>query len=198
VTRCSSQREGSSQWCLSCSHSPDRGCRGHDVVDEGRMYLRLARLARTKHLAILCGAGISHWSPANKPLGNQLRDEIVRGILSKLRDKPAIRVLTRSYSRPLEHTVSQLGWGIEFCLEKVFSDSYAKPNAWHRLLASMVKSRQLAVVFTLNFDRMIERALAELGLEEPRDYVSIITEAGAPKREGINPGRPVVYHLHGD
>ncbi|HEV2388516.1 MAG TPA: SIR2 family protein [Candidatus Acidoferrales bacterium] len=149
------------------------------------MYALLARLAKSRRLVILCGAGISHWPPADKPLGDDLRNEILRHF-------------NTTSGRPLEDTLSRVGWGIEFCLEKVFGDPVSKPTLWHRLIALLIKRRQLTLVMTLNFDRLIEDALDEIGLSAPTDYVSIITEASASAHPHLRFTKPAVFHLHGD
>jgi hypothetical protein len=174
-----------SQWCFCCWGRPGPTCLAQRIMDETRMYARLARLARSRRLVILCGAGISCWPPANKPLGDDLRDEILRHFNTTSR-------------QPLEDTLSRVGWGIEFCLEKVFADHRSKPTLWHRLIAILIKRRQLTLVMTLNFDRLIEHALGEIGLTDPRDYVSIITEGSASTRRHRTFKKPAVFHLHGD
>jgi len=133
------------------------------------------------------------------PLGDALRDEILRQVVPELKG-PGSRPIPRTFAKlSLEETISRVGWGVEFGLQHVFALNGSRPNAWHHLLATLMRYKKLRLMMTLNFDRLIEAAAKESGLTELRDYVSMITESfAASVRKEPAVDRPVLYHLHGD
>lgn len=68
------------------------------------------------------------------------------------------------------------------------------PTAAHRAVARLVAGGSVRVVVTLNFDRLVERALREAGIE-PVVVASADDVAGLPP---VHTLRVLVVHLHGD
>lgn len=73
-------------------------------------------------------------------------------------------------------------------------DGLKTPTPAHRAIASMVKSGHIRVIVTTNFDRLMENALRELGIE-PTVVSSEDTLSGA---EPLTHSQCYVFKIHGD
>lgn len=73
-------------------------------------------------------------------------------------------------------------------------DGLKVPTQAHRAIASMVKSGHIRVIITTNFDRLMENALRDLGIE-PTVVSSLDTLAGA---EPITHTQCYILKIHGD
>ncbi|QNE35446.1 SIR2 family protein [Leifsonia shinshuensis] len=73
-------------------------------------------------------------------------------------------------------------------------DGSAEPTEAHRAIARLVSEGAVRVIVTLNFDRLIERALREAGIE-PLVIASEADIAGMPP---LHTAPCCVVHLHGD
>jgi hypothetical protein len=97
------------------------------------------------------------WGPSHKPLADPLKGylfDLVAGKGNELRTRTDLS---------FEKTISLLGWGIEFFLERCYGTRGSAPNAWHHLIAGLMSQGLVRAVFTTNFDRLIEGALDEWG-----------------------------------
>lgn len=68
------------------------------------------------------------------------------------------------------------------------------PSAGHRALARLMRDGLVRVVVTLNFDRLIETALRELGVEPT--VISTVDDVRG--MEPLHMQKHLVWHLHGD
>ncbi|MDT6918389.1 SIR2 family protein [Pseudomonas atacamensis] len=73
-------------------------------------------------------------------------------------------------------------------------DGLKVPTQAHRAIASMVKAGHIRVIITTNFDRLMENALRDLGIE-PTVVSSVDTLAGA---EPITHTQCYILKIHGD
>ena len=155
--------------------------------------------AREGRLALLCGAGISYWAPANMPLGSALRDAIMTAVLQGTPGGMPDAWRARVQGLALEDMISRTGWLIEADLERVFSPAGSAPNVWHRLIAKLIRRGLLRWVFTMNFDSLIEVALRQLGWSCPSDYLVVNNERFSPTdpRDLFTESKPTIFHLHG-
>ena len=184
---------------MECRAFAKASCLQHSLITPDLVFKHLSFKSSQGELAILCGAGVSFWSPANMPLGDALRNEIISHLFPEIGESGSRSIPRAVAELSLEATVSKVGWGVEFGLQRVFAARASRPNAWHQFLALLLRCNKSQLIMTLNFDRLIEEAAKESGLVELRDYVSVITEsfAGSVRQEPAV-GRPVLYHLHGD
>jgi len=147
----------------------------------------------------MCGAGISHWAPSNKPLGDELKDFLRKSLAREITTDTRLQAQLMSESLSLEEFISKSGWGVESSLDRIFSKEGSLPNAWHRFIATLIKKGLLRCIFTVNFDRLIEKALEELSLDSPRDYSIIANERYEPANgeDPIDSDKPTLFYLHG-
>lgn len=75
-----------------------------------------------------------------------------------------------------------------------FEDGLKAPTLAHRAIAGMVKSGHVRVIVTTNFDRLMENALRDVGIE-PTVVSSIDTLAGA---EPLTHAQCFILKIHGD
>lgn len=68
------------------------------------------------------------------------------------------------------------------------------PSSGHRAIARLVAAGHVRVVLTLNFDRLVEQALREVGIEP----TVVSTPADAEGLAPLHTHRALVIHLHGD
>ncbi|NNA16261.1 hypothetical protein HBN82_10365 [Pseudomonas lundensis] len=73
-------------------------------------------------------------------------------------------------------------------------DGFKTPTLAHRAIASMVKSGHIRVIVTTNFDRLMENALRDLGIE-PTIVSSEDTLSGA---EPLTHSQCYLFKIHGD
>lgn len=150
-------------------------------------------------LAVLAGAGISTWHPADMPMADELKRRVTAGILNQLSHKEIrVQFQAASESMPLEKFITAIGWGVESCLEEIYSRESAAPNAWHELIADGVKDGKVKVVFTTNFDKLLRKALGTRGFNPSLHTHNMLEtyEFGADE-DPVNPSSPTIYHLHG-
>lgn len=127
-----------------------------DVVE------RLAASFRAGEAAVFCGAGLSFRS--GLPLVSQL---VPRALETTGATRKEIRVMMRS-GLPFEAFVEMLGrYTPVDDLLRLFD--LGEPNTNHLLLAKLIRRGNLKTVVTTNFDRLIEKACAQEGLQIGRD-----------------------------
>jgi len=186
------QHEFSDSWCSTCHGEPSPKCRhGHEIVEPTSLVDHLVSKAKNGNLGMFVGAGISHWKPANNPLGDELKRYVIDGLLKRA----GKHYPTDQNSLTLERLISLTGWGVEFCMDDIFSRNDSVPNAWHMLTASLIKKKMLSCVFTTNFDKLLDMALQEIGC----DFTAVELETyQLPRHEDPgNPAKPTLYYLHG-
>lgn len=182
-------------WCKECRGWAKPSCSpSNSVTTYADAVQFVAKNATTGRLALLCGAGISVWAPSNKPLGDPLRDEILASI--------DLRGPKHSKEMSLEYVVARVGWGVEGCLTAIFSGTGSRPNAWHRLIAQLVKAGCASYVFTTNFDPMLNRCLCagRTGWRCPRDFLVVSNEIYEVTNDHFCSSagpKPEVFYLHG-
>lgn len=189
-----------SQWCLVCSKPPISKCYStHSVLDRETVFDYLRSRALDKELSMFCGAGISRWRPSNKPLAGELKHQILDSLWKKLPEKSPSLLASTEERLSLEELISRSGWGIEFSLEKVFSNKGSRPNPWHEYIAGLLRNNLVPCVFTTNFDRLLELAAGDVGLESPQQYGIVSNERYEPdyKEDLGTSEKPTLCYLHG-
>lgn len=68
------------------------------------------------------------------------------------------------------------------------------PTAAHRAIARLVRSGAVKVILTTNFDRLVEQALAEVGIQP----LVVSTSAGAEKAPPLHSVPCMIIKVHGD
>ncbi len=164
-------------------------CQGHHALGTGALTDYLSTAAQRGNLGILCGAGVSLWAPSNKPLADWLK-----GYLFELLAGPDNDLRSRT-DLSFEKTISILGWGIEFALERCYGGQRDGPNAWHHLIAGLMAQTMVRAVFTTNFDRLIERALDERGAQY--QVIDLVTYRPDPAEDPGESDPPMLRHIHG-
>ncbi|WP_458316189.1 SIR2 family protein [Mycolicibacterium brisbanense] len=74
------------------------------------------------------------------------------------------------------------------------STEQIRPSVAHRAVARLMQTGTIHVVLTVNFDRLFEQALQELGIEP----IVVATDADAQGLAPLHTLRNCVIHLHGD
>lgn len=139
--------------------------------------------------AVFCGAGISFHS------GLPLANEMVSAILQKLglNEAETIAILNSEFPFEAFMETIQLEKNIDIVLD-VFKEG--QPNTTHRFIAQLIKHGFITTVVTTNFDLLIEKSLAELGLFEGRDYDKYSSENDFGKVDWNNK-RIKLIKIHG-
>ncbi|MGH4006833.1 MAG: SIR2 family protein [Pseudonocardiaceae bacterium] len=163
------------------------------------MTLSLTLRAMPRSYAVLLGAGVS--VAAGIPTTQDVQDALIRKVALVHGERPVDPVdwYRRRHDRPpsygdlvasLAHTPIQR----QALLREFFESATGAPTAAHRALARLVAADQVRVVLTMNFDRLLESALAEVGIEPT-------VVSGRTDLAGLAPLhtlRCLVVHLHGD
>ncbi|MBU0730398.1 MAG: tetratricopeptide repeat protein [Proteobacteria bacterium] len=137
--------------------------------------------------ALFCGAGIS-WN-SGLPLANDLVYEIL-GLLN-LTSKDI--ELFKNAGYPFEAFMEILSKNSDLSsILDVFR--LGVPNTNHRLIAKLAKLGYVKVVFTTNFDLLIERAFQEEGLREHVHYERFCEESDFQQKATSNIR---LYKIHG-
>lgn len=181
------------------------------TTDDRYLPLAFSLASSPDAYAVLAGAGVS--KGAGLPSAWEIEVDLVTKIARQVEDPTEIsddnaeqwyrdrfgQPLT--YSDLLEH-LAQRPHERKALLHRYFEpsddedspDNRAEPSRAHRAVAQLVKEGVVRVIVTMNFDRLFEQALRELGIEP----TVVATEADA---EGLGPLRLLdvcVIHLHGD
>jgi hypothetical protein len=134
----------------------------------------LLRAFEQEDVTLFVGAGISLEAPASLPSANDLKWRILyalRGYPASAEDRPLLREYLDAH--PLELFIQDLketlGTGAVDVLDVYRGGD---PNSYHRLIARLAKRKLVKRVITTNFDCLIERALADDGVQ----YHSLTTE----------------------
>jgi tetratricopeptide (TPR) repeat protein len=120
------------------------------------------------------GAGISLEAPANLPNANDLKWQILDALAghpASAEDRPLLQQYLDTHMLELlvQDLKETLGSGVADVFD-VFRGG--DPNPYHRLIARLAKRKLVRRVITTNFDCLIERALADEGVE----YHALTTE----------------------
>lgn len=170
------------------------------------------RLAFSMHenqgvYAVLIGSGLSR--SARIPTGWEITVELIRraGLaagVSEHEDWAQWYVTTTgkqpNYSTLLEELAQTpterraIIQGFLEPTEQEFSDGLKLPTPAHRAIAEMVRSGHIRVIVTTNFDRLMENALRDVGIE-PTVVSSLDGLSGA---EPITHAKCYVLKIHGD
>ncbi|HCR1218432.1 TPA: SIR2 family protein [Pseudomonas aeruginosa] len=157
--------------------------------------------------AVLIGSGVSR--SAGIPTGWEITMELVKraGIAAGAPDQEDWLAwyvnetgLQPNYSTLLENlasTQSERRAIIQGFLEpneQELEDGLKVPTRAHRAIAAMVKAGHVRVIVTTNFDRLMENALRDLGIE-PTVVSSVDTLAGA---EPLTHSQCYLFKVHGD
>ena len=157
--------------------------------------------------AVLIGSGLSR--SAGIPTGWEITLELIKraGLLSGASDQEDWHAwyvektgVQPNYSTLLEElatTQTERRALIQAFLEPTeqeLEDGIKMPTPAHRAIAEMVKAGLIRVIITTNFDRLMENALRDLGIE-PTIVSSVDTLAGA---EPITHTQCYILKIHGD
>ena len=135
-------------------------------------------------LAVFIGAGTSINS------GIPLSYHIKKSILQKAGcPEDDLNLILSSYQFPFEAFMETVIESDDFQRDGLLSlFRFGKPNTNHLFIASLLKEKLVDLVFTTNFDRMIEQALGASELH-------VITGPGSENLSGS--GRPLLAKIHG-
>jgi hypothetical protein len=133
----------------------------------------LRRALETRRLVVLAGAGISMLAPASLPDWMGFCEALLDGARSRGRDALAETDPAREAVARIR--LEQIGAkGLSEYLDKIIGGELyfpvldaldgVAPNANHHALAQLAREGRLRAVVTTNFDTLIERAFAELGV----------------------------------
>lgn len=122
-----------------------------------------------KKLAIYCGAGISFNS--GLPVVYQLLDYLYDTLFLNKEEKKTLYESDIPFERIMETIL--LESDIDE-IKEIFTQGI--PNNNHLLIAKLVKSKWLNVIYTTNFDILIEKAFQSQGLKEGTDFKVYRTE----------------------
>ncbi|KAB0498265.1 SIR2 family protein [Pseudomonas lini] len=170
------------------------------------------RLAFSMHenkgvYAVLIGSGLSR--SAGIPTGWEITMELIKraGIASGVLDQEDWHAwyVERTGNQPNYSTLLEelattqterraIIQGFLEPTEQELEDGMKMPTPAHRAIAEMVKAGFIRVIITTNFDRLMENALRELGIE-PTVVSSVDTLAGA---EPITHTQCYILKIHGD
>jgi SIR2-like domain len=154
--------------------------------------------------ALLVGSGLSR--AAGIPTGWEITLSLIRelGALDGIKDHPDWEAWYQSkynidpnYSEILDllaHTPSERRAILHRCIEPAEGEGARLPTKAHRAIAQLVVDGFVRVILTTNFDRLIENALREAGIE-PTVIASEDALAGATP---LVHARCTVIKLHGD
>jgi len=151
---------------------------------ESRCDVDLARDAREGNLAFFVGSAVSILPPSNLPTFNGMKTEIVRSILRRAGDRAG-----RESSGDFDGVAPEVVYScISSVVDRRFLETHqvfnvqnagAHINANHRLLARLLlDSRSSRVLFTTNFDELIEAALEDEGATPGRDFIAYHDDRG--------------------
>lgn len=134
----------------------------------------LLRTFEQEDVTFFVGAGISLEAPASLPSANDLKWhilEVLAGHSASAKDRPLLQQYLDTHMLELfvQDLKETLGPGAADVID-VFRGG--DPNPYHRLIARLAKRKLVKRVITTNFDCLIERALADEGVE----YHALTTE----------------------
>lgn len=157
--------------------------------------------------AVLIGSGLSR--SAGIPTGWEITMELIKraGIASGIPDQEDWHTwyVERTGNQPNYSTLLEelattqterraIIQGFLEPTEQELEDGMKMPTPAHRAIAEMVKAGFIRVIITTNFDRLMENALRDLGIE-PTVVSSVDTLAGA---EPITHTQCYILKIHGD
>lgn len=147
---------------------------------------------KKKEFAIFCGAGIS------KSSGLPLANELKQCILEKLPiDKKDMDEIMNSIL-PFEAFIETLSENTDISrILDIFEDGM--PNTNHIVIARLAKNGHLKLIFTTNFDLLIEKALEEEGLKRDKDFEVYYDEEQFLKIDfgNMDDGVIRIFKIHG-
>lgn len=124
---------------------------------------------KSKRLSLFCGAGISFNS--NLPLVHNLLTYLYETLEL---DDAAINKMLNS-GMPFEKVIETLLVESEIAeIKEIFAKG--SPNSNHLLIAKLAKSKMLNIIYTTNFDLLIEKAMKAIGMIEGVDFKVYATE----------------------
>lgn len=135
-------------------------------------YKHIADLFSKRQALVFCGAGVSTEPPAGLPAWGKLRDYTLEAVASK--DEILKGFLPKLVATPLhpdktgitpELVASRIAAGCDGYFECFHSLEDGEPNANHKYIAKMAKAGHLQFIITTNFDRFIEKALGNEGVD---------------------------------
>jgi tetratricopeptide (TPR) repeat protein len=174
-----------------------------DDIRDAAVADRLLGRLRAHDLVLFCGAGVSMDPPATLPDWSTFRDETIKAVASaypplvdmvvKLTNQEILG--TRGEALAPELVATEVSRVSPDYFQSLRAMDHDQPNRNHELIAALVASGLVQHVVTTNFDQLIERALANRGVDplvvrSDDDY-----ERAAPAWSTET--RPVVLKLHG-
>ncbi|MDF0512497.1 SIR2 family protein [Agromyces sp. H3Y2-19a] len=179
---------------------------GYRDEDDALLMLAFSVQANPGAYALLLGAGVS--APSGIPTAWGVLEDLTSRIAQLAGEEPDMPVewfettygvparyetlLERLAPTPMER--QRLLRGYFEPAERDVRDGKVGPTAAHRAIARMIQAGAVRVIVTLNFDRLVEKAVRDLGIEP--------TVIACPSDiEGMSPLHSLeccIIHLHGD
>jgi tetratricopeptide (TPR) repeat protein len=141
-----------------------------EIVNE-----KITEIIKSKRTAIFCGAGISFNS--GLPIVSNLLESLFSKIQLTLNQSRSIHDSTLPFESIMEMVLGESG--LEE-IQVIFNTG--TPNTNHKLIAKLAKKEYLKIIYTTNFDNLIEKALEEEGLNLDEDFKVFSSE---PEFEAI-------------
>lgn len=145
-------------------------------------------------LAFFIGAGASIFPPSCLPLADQLKTDIFKSLYSQFSKKIAAQEIAAIRDFPLEFLLQLIKdyWGsdaVKSCL-KSLNSKYAGPI--HHSIARLAHEGRCNVVFTVNFD-----ILLEIALKLAKINYKVLSDIDVEPPPEVNEKCVYIYKLHG-
>lgn len=149
----------------------------------------IAACFQARTTAIFCGAGISFNS------GIPIVSSLLTYVFEKLELNKIEQDLIFKSHFPFEEIIETILEESDISeIQEVFLEG--EPNTNHILIAKLVKNGLLTLVYTTNFDTLIEKALKNEGLYKDEDYVVCSSKVGLLTIDWDDE-RPKLIKIHG-
>jgi tetratricopeptide (TPR) repeat protein/NAD-dependent SIR2 family protein deacetylase len=121
-------------------------------------------LQSKRKTAIFCGAGVSFNS--GLPIVSALLTYLFEKLHLTAKEANSINKSNLPFESIMEVTLKESG--LEE-IQEIFSEG--KPNSNHLFIAKLAKQKNIQIIYTTNFDLLIEKALEQEGLCQGKDFV---------------------------
>jgi tetratricopeptide (TPR) repeat protein len=174
-----------------------------DDISDAAVADRLLGRLRAHDLVLFCGAGVSMDPPATLPDWSTFRDETIKAVASAY--PPLVDMVAKLTGQEIlgargealapELVATEVSRVNPDYFQSLRAMDHDQPNRNHELIAALVASGLVQHVVTTNFDQLIERALANRGVDplvvRSDDDYERAAQAWSTET------RPVVLKLHG-
>ncbi len=159
--------------------------------------IEIEKLFTKNQISFFCGAGISFNSGI--PVVNSITIEILESLIGDKKEAKELHSIIKQRKRPFEAFMQTI---INLSGDDQLLDIFqlGSPNTNHLLIAHCCKVGIAKIIYTTNFDLLIETAFKVVGLEEGKDYLVFSNEKEFKKGLSLiekNDKRIKLFKLHG-